>query len=299
VPLGIHAFLRSFQLIVLANMRVKRQFKALFILKLLEALTLAGIFLFASGLSLWLVGSVYVASMMISIPVGLVGRKEFAPRVAWWNGEAAKWLLRGWYAGALLAVAEQSQVYASRLIVGVIAGSADVAIFYAGMSIGNLFVFPAGQLGKLVLSLLSGQSQFVLGGRKGRIYLIVVIGFALAIGVASYLLGGWAVRMLYPDFAVETMKFYHWIALANGCTCVRVLMRPVAEKYGVLSRVVSLSIIAVLVQLVALAVLVPMAQARGAAIAFALSSAMAGVLWLVYYARLRSRADKPSAETII
>ncbi len=297
VPLGIHALLRSFQLLVLANLRVQQQFKALFLLKLLEGLTLLGVFLFSSGLSLWLVGSVYVASMMISIPVGIVGRTELTHRAEWWNGDIARWLMRGWYAGALLAVAEQAQLYASRLIVGIAAGTADVAVFYAGMSIGNLFVFPAGQLGKLVLSLLSGQSQFVLGGSKGRTYVAAVLGLALAVGAASYLLGGWLVRTLYPDLAPETMKFYHWIALANGCTCVRVLMRPVAEKYGALSRVVLLSVIAVLVQLGALVVLVPMAQARGAAIAVALSSALAGALWLVFYAQLRNRADKTSTKT--
>ena len=297
VPLGIHAILRSFQLIVLANLRVQQQFKALFLLKLMEGLTLLGVFLFSSGLSLWVVGGVYVISMMVSIPIGIVGRAELTQRAEWWNGDMARWLMRGWYAGALLAVAEQGQLYASRLIVGIAASTTDVAVFYAGMSIGNLFVFPVGQLGKLVLSILSGQSRFALGGQKGRTYLAVVFGLALAVGAASYLLGGWVVRMLYPDLAPETMKFYHWIALANGLTCVRVLMRPVAEKYGALARVATLSVIAVLIQLGALLVLVPMIQARGAAIAVALSSAVACVLWLGFYAHLRNSADRESTQT--
>ncbi|MBU0618537.1 MAG: hypothetical protein KKI02_12535, partial [Planctomycetes bacterium] len=298
IPLAVFALMRSFQLIVLANLRITRRFASLFALKLVEASVLLSILLVAPGKSLPLIGTLYLVSIVLSLPVGVASSRHLIGTGRWWSSQTAKWLITGWFAGALLTVLDQTQVYASRIIVGALSGGAQVAVLYAGTSIGNLFCAPAGILGSLVLSLLAGKKTFVLTGRRGHLYLLFVSGLAVSIGIVSFLVGRVLVGLLYPLLAPETLSFYHWIAVANGCVCVMVLARPVAVKYGTMSSVALLSAITLTLQLGALVVMVPLAQARGAAISFAASSSLAALLWLLYFNRLRRRAEQDDSNLV-
>lgn len=295
VPLGIYALLRSGQLIVIADLRIKRRFVSLFVLKLLEGVALLGVLLVAPGGDLWVIGMIYAGSILFSLPVIVATARDVLDLGCWWDSRVAKALMSGWYAGALLTIADQAQVYASRVLVGVLNGGAEVAVLYAGTSIGNLFVFPVGLLGSLLLSLLASQTTFSFAGRAGRGYLWFVGATAVGVGVLSFVIGRPLIRALYPELAPATMTFYHWLAFANGCSSVRLLMRPVAVKFAEMPQVVLLSSITLFVQLGALAVLVPIAAARGAAIALALSSALAAVLWLLYFARLGRQLEEHHA----
>lgn len=107
-------------------------------------------------------------------------------------------LLLGWTNGAILTLTEQGQMYAPRLLLGVVSGETAVTIFYAGVSISNLFVAPIGIVGGLVMALLAGKTAYALGGRRHRLYLIASVVAALGVGVASQFIGGWMVRWRLP-----------------------------------------------------------------------------------------------------
>jgi len=295
IPLGLFAAMRSLQLIALASLRVKRKFVWLFLLKLVETAVLACILCVAHNKSLLIIGAIYLFSVVLSLPVGFVGTRDLSGGKYWWNAGVAKWLMTGWVAGALMTVLGQTSVYASRIILGVLDGGAQVAVLYAGTSIGNLFVVPIGQLGSLSLSLLAGVKTFTLSGRRGRNYFAGACLLAVAIGLLSYWLGSIIIKIIYPQLAEVTLGFYGWIAVANGSACVTALMRPVAIRYGRLTRITLLVGITTVLQLGALAIMVPLAQARGAAISLAGSSTLAAILWLLYFIVLRRKAEEEQA----
>lgn len=284
-PLILYALLRSIGLLLLTDLRIRRRFKIGFVLKLVEACVLLGVLLVADSRSLWAIGLVYVVSVLLPLPIAWASCPRMRGPGAWYDAKTSRMLLSRWSGGALMTLADQSQVYAPRVALGILAATEHVAVLYAGTSIGNIFVLPVGMLGNLVLSLLGGQTKFVLGGRRGGVYFAVVCGLAAVVGVLSYGIGRWLIRMLYPDLAPETLQFFHWIAVANGCAAMTALFRPVSVKYLPLRNASLISLVAAVGQVLLLAVLVPLAGAVGAAQALAASSGMAAGLWMMSFFR--------------
>ena len=301
IPLGIYALVRSFELIVITDLRMRRRFVGVFVLRVIECVALLGNLLIVPTQNLWGIGMVYAVSVLLPLPVGMRWTREVFGSRQWWDSRAAKALLMGCFGGAGITFFEQARVYASRTVLGSLSGSAEVAILYAGTSVGNMFVMPVGVLASLVLSLLAGKKTFALPGRRGLTYALLTAGLAVAVGTASFVCGRWLVAILYPQLAPQTLPFYHWIALANGCTTVIAMMRPVAIKYAPMKLVVYLSGFTLVVQLGALAVMVPLAQARGAALSLAGSSLLAALLWLVFFhwvCRAAGRESSPAAKAV-
>ena len=298
-PLGAFAFYRSIQLILLTNLRIHRRFITLFMLKLCECLVLLIILVMTNNKDLRWIGVIYTLSILCTLPVGYFGCKSWFGRGRWITNEIARWLIAGWASGALITLLDQTQVYASRIILGALGGSSQVATLYAGTSIGNMFVLPIGLLGNLIMSLLAGQTSFIFLGRRGKIYLAFITAVSLAATVISYFVGTPVIRLLYPDMAEDVSGFYHWIAIANGCTAVMTLVRPVALKYAKMSRVTALSGTTLALQLGALALMVPFAGARGAAISLALSSGLGAVLWILHIQKLRTQIAVETNDTRI
>ncbi len=290
VTLVAFGALRSLGFIVNTHLRVERRFAAIFIVKSIEAGVLLLNLFVAPLRSLWLVGFVYVVSVVAPVPVAFRFSGGFPRRERWWDTPAARWLLVGWLAGASLTFVDQSQVYAARTFVGMLCSDQQVAVLYAGTSIGNVFVMPSTMLGALVLSLLARKTTFAFSGKRGFGYLGGVLGTATCVGLASFFLGQILLRLLYPDLAGQTMRFYHWIALANGCTTMMLLIRPVAVKYARLHKLSILSGFTLLVQIALLLVLIPGRQAAGAATALAGSAIVGMCLWLTYFVILWHRA---------
>ena len=127
----------------------------------------------------------------------------------------------------------------------------------------------------------------MFSGRTRRLYLALTNGIALTVALASWIGGRWLVQNRYPDLAPDTLEFYHWIALANGCQTVMILMRPVVVKYGRLSMAMLIASATFAVQMIALIALVPIAQAEGAAMGLAIALATGAALWTVMAIRLK------------
>lgn len=296
VMLGAFAIARGLELIVFANLRIERRFVTIFLLRVVEAAILLINVKLAGGGNLWLIGGVYAASAIVVLPLGLGTCASRLRGGRWWDSGHAKLLMAGWAAGALLTLLEQMNVYASRLVLGAVEGSASVASLYRGTSIGNIFVVPVGLVGGVVLSMLAGKTEFVLKGRTGGQYVAISAACGAGVGLCSLLLGGWVVRRQYGSLADDTLSFYFWIAIANGFTALSLMLRPVAMKYLPLKRLTLVSLLVVLIQFGALAVLVPSAQARGAAMALAGSSAVGSVLWLWCFVWASRRAEETRRE---
>ncbi|MBJ20215.1 MAG: hypothetical protein CL933_12465 [Deltaproteobacteria bacterium] len=287
LPLGVFAVLRGTSLLLVTNLRIKRRFRTIFGLRVVEAVVLLGNLVIAPTRSLWLIGIVYAASALFSMPIGAMTSVELRNRMGWLDPQWSRWLMAGWGAGALLNILNHSQLYLSRVVLGALSDVGEVAILYAGTAMGNLFVVPVTVLSTLVLSLLGGREEFVFKGRTRLLYVLTSYGIALSVAIASWFGGRWLVANRYPDLAPETLKFYHWIAIANGCVAVMILMRPVVVKYGRLSATMLIAFITLIVQIVALAVWVPIAQAEGAAIGLATALAVAAALWTGMALRLK------------
>lgn len=284
VPLAALALSRALQIVVLADLRILRRFQDVFILKSLEAVALLALIVVAPQRHIGLICIVYAASLFVSLPMAGRARPWGAWAGSWWDPEAIHFLAVGWMSGALMSVVDQSQVYVSRIVLGALAGAADVTVLYAGTSIGNMFIIPLSMVSNLVLSLVAGHKRFALRGRSGYLYVALAVAAGLMTGAASFLLGKPIVRALYPAEAVDTLVFYHWIAVANGCSAVMLLLRPIGVRYSRISLVIAMTGVTLGLQIAALAVLIPVWQARGAAIALAGSSAIGGGLWVGLFA---------------
>lgn len=287
--LMIFAVIRSVELVLITLLRIRRQFVMIFVLRVVEGMALLGNLWAAETRSFWLIGAVYISSMVIPTLMAM-WREPLIGRGQWWDRGATRGLLLGWTSGAILTLTEQGQMYAPRLLLGVVSGETAVTIFYAGVSISNLFVAPIGIVGGLVMALLAGKTAYALGGRRHRLYLIASVVAALGVGVASQFIGGWMVRWRYPQQAAATLEFYYWIAIANGFMALTQLLRPIAIRYLSMRLVNVFSAISVGLQVVALSVLTPLYDEHGAAIALAASSALASSFWV--YAYYHSRDHK-------
>jgi hypothetical protein len=249
----------------------------------IESAVLCANLLVAPSRSLWLVGFIYVASMVATLPFAAWKVDDIQVKASWWDGPTARLLVAGWLPGALINVFNTSQIYLSRLAVGVFADTTEVAVLYAGIAISSIFVMPVTILAQLVLSLLGGTNRFVLPYPRALVYYVGVLTFSIVVSLASWLAGRWLIELLYPDVAARTMTFYHWIAISNGCASLMMMLRSVAIKYAPLGKTTFWTGIVLVVQIAALLVLVPRMQSAGAAVAVALSALVSAVIWSVYF----------------
>lgn len=281
LPLGAFAVLRGGSVLLIYNLRFQRMFKTIFFLRVAEAAVLLVNLAVAPLGSVALIGLIYIASVILAVPIAVAKTGELRGRTGWLDPHWIRSLMGGWTAGATLHFLNSSQLYLSRSILGAMADVGEVAIFYAGTAMGNLFVVPVTVLAVLVLSLLGGRKDFVFKGNTRLLYLAATYGLALFISLASWIGGRWLVQNRYPDLASETLEFYHWIAVGNGCVTVIALMAPMVIKYARLSTPLLVAASTFAVQGIALVALVPGGQAAGAAQGLALAMAFGGLFWTV------------------
>ncbi|MCA9199629.1 MAG: hypothetical protein KDA87_18940 [Planctomycetales bacterium] len=286
VPLVVVGMLRSITHILYTSLRIQRAFRTIFYMQALEALVVSSILLIADRESLWLIGLIYVASALVGMPLAFWNIDDLRSNSKWWDLPTAKMLMGSWFAGAMLSIINNSQIYLSRLIVGVMAGAVQVTVLYPGIAISNIFTMPVTILAQLVLSLLGGTSRFVLSGKKATLYFAAVVLFSAVLSAFSWLAGEYVVEYLYPEIASDTLEFYGWLAVANGFTCVMMMLRSVMLKYSPLWISTWLQGVVLAIQIVGLLVLVPSRQAAGAAQASCLSAIVSAVLFTVFYFRM-------------
>ena len=295
VPLCTYGVIRCAQEIIIATLRIKRKFSRIFGLKLVEAVVLLAVLIVASSRQLWVVGGIYVASMLFSVLVGAYLIRADIGWGPWWDWRAVRTLSIAWPGLAVSALIDHSVVNSPRIVLGALRDSTAVTELFAGTSMGNLFVLPIGIVGVLVLSLLSSKQDFALAGRRGSLYLAGCLCTAVGVGCASFLIGRMLVVWRYENVSEATLTFYHWIAVANGCAAVIVLMRPVALKYARIRVVAALSVTTLGLELLMLLILVPLAGARGAAISLAISTGVSMTMWLGSFWLLRRQAARAGA----
>jgi O-antigen/teichoic acid export membrane protein len=300
-PLYVFGLAGCLQWVVLANLRIRREFRRLFVLKVIESLILLALLWAAPGRSLGLIGVVYAISVLVPVAVNIYWSRAEIGWGSWWDSDAARLMWTAYPGLVLSTLIEVSLTYAPRLALGVLRGEGEVTELVAGTAVANVFVMPVSMVGGLVLSLLAGKTTFALAGRRGHLYLGASAVVAVLTVFISDIFGRLLLSFLYPEVAPDTLKFYRWIALSNGCGAVIVLMRPVALKYARVRSVASLSSTTLLLQLALLAGLVPTSGAAGAARALAFSSLLAMTLWVGCFAVLKRRAerDQVGAEAIM
>jgi len=289
LPLGAFAVLRAISLVLIANLRIKRRFKTIFVLGFAEACVLTLNLVTAPTGSLWLIGCVYVTSIALTLMLCTSVTVEFRSSKGWLDSSWRHWLLMGWGAGALLNALNSSQLYLSRIVLGAIADVGEVAVLYAGTARGGLFVMPVGILASLALSLLGGRKDVVLGGAMRNAYMLLTLGMGVVVAVMAWYGGSFLVTNRYPDLAPKTLEFYHWIAIGNGFMAVMILLRPLVVKYGNLTQMVAVAGASFVTQIVALMVLVPILSAEGAALGRMVSAGVGAALWVVMAVRLKSK----------
>ena len=292
VPLCTFGVVRCLGEIVVATLRIQRLFSTIFVLKAIEGVVLLAVVLAAPSRLLWIVGAIYIVSVLLPLVVGVYLIRADIGWGRWWDGAAARCLRVAWPGLALSALIDHSVVNSPRIVLGALRDNVAVTELFVGTSMGNLFVLPMGILGVLVLSLLSSRTDFALAGRKGMIYLICCLGAAVGVGICSFLLGRLLVVWRYPDVAPATLEFYHWIAVANAGAAVIVLMRPVALRYARIRNIAVLSAATLGLELLMLLILVPLAGARGAAMSLAASSCISMCMWLGCFLVLMRRAAR-------
>lgn len=288
LPLGVFAVLRGITVVLIANLRIKRRFKTILLLSTAEACVLSLNLITAPTESLWLIGCVYVMSVLLTLSIGLGVTEEFRSSKGWLDPSWRHWLLMGWGAGALLNALNSSQFYLSRIILGAIADVGEVAALYAGTAMGSIFVMPVGVLAALVLSLLGGRKDFGLSGLARNLYLVLALGMGVAVAVISWFGGPFLVTNRYPDLAPKTLEFFHWIVIGNGFMTVTILVHPIVVKYGNLTQMVAVAGLCFVTQIVCLLVLIPIANAQGAAIGQMIAAGLGAVLWVLMTIRHRS-----------
>ena len=286
VPLVIVGILRAVTYVLQTNLRISRAFKAIFIMQLIEGLVLCTNIFVARRKSLWLIGMIYVASVLATVPFATWNIDDVRLKSKWWDRSTARMLMMGWFAGAMISLINNSQIYVARLVVGAMAGAAQVAVLYPAIAISNIFVMPVTVIAQLVLSLLGGTNKFVLSGKKAVLYFIAVVIFSALFGACSWLFGRYVVTYLYPKFAPVTLSFYGWFAVANSFTCVMMMLRAVMLKYAPLKVTTWLLGIVLAVQSVGLLWLVPNQQAAGAARASCISAIVSAVIFTVYFFKM-------------
>lgn len=296
IPFIGFALARSLDLVITVRLRVQRRVRQIFVLRTIEGVVLSAAAIFIPTRDILIIAAIYFSSTFI--PMLLTGffNRDVLAGGRGWDLDCAKSLLKQAPAGSLMVAIDSAQVYLPIILLGAMAGKNAVPAFYAA-GVGYAFLTPITHLGQAVLSLISGKKSFDLHGRRGRQYLGTTLALALAVGLTSYVVGRWLVVFLYPLDAPATLKFYHWIAVANGCASVRALMRPIGLKFAPLKSVVRLSWITLAAQVAALVTLIPLWQAAGAAVALAISSAIGMLIWLTIFEQFRRGDTAPAVES--
>ena len=282
VPLGCVAMMRTVSELLVTDLRIGRQFKSIFKLRLAEAGILCLNFFVIPYESYWLIGSVYLISA--SCACFFVGRaNKGLINAPWFDRSSAGWLLGGWYAGATINIFSAGTVYISRIVTGVYVDSGEVAVLYAGLAIANIFVLPISVLSGLVLSLLGGEKNFVFSGKSSFLYLVMAVLTGGLSGLAAAFGGPLLLRYLYPDFSHETMRFYPLLAAAAGFQCLVLCLKPVIVKYAPLSRTTILAGFTFALMVCALLLTVPGQGAHGAARASLIATGTSASIWAAYF----------------
>lgn len=295
IPFTGLAIARSLELVITVRLRVQRRVKQIFALRLIEGVVLCISAVLLDTKAILVIASVYCASALMPMLVSGYFNRDVLGRGRWWDGREAIELLKQAPAGILMVAIDNAQVYLPIILLGAIAGAQAVPSLYAA-GVGYAFLIPVTHLGQTVLTLIAGKKTFDLHGSRGQLYLYASLGLAVLVGVLSYAIGRPLVQFLYPADAPTTLRFYHWIAVANGCASVRSMMRPIGLKYAPLRSVIRLSWITLAAQVVALVAFIPRWQASGAALALAVSSAIGMVIWLVIFEQFRRAPTTTDAE---
>jgi|GEM_PF-2746127 len=285
-PLYLFGLAGCLQWVVLANLRIRREFRRLFMLKVIESVILVTLLWAAPGRNLRVIGTIYAVSVLIPVVLNIYWSRADIGWGNWWDSSAARCMWAAYPGLVLSTLIEVSLAYAPRIALGALRGEGEVTELVAGTAVANVFVMPVSMVGGLVLSLLAGKTTFALAGRRGHLYVAASVAVALLTVFVSDIFGRLLLSFLYAEVAPDTLKFYRWIALSNGCGAVIVLMRPVGLKYARVRTVAALSGSSLGLQGVGLAILVPRLGAAGAAQALLLSSALSMLLWLGCYLRL-------------
>lgn len=284
LTLSIFAVFRSLETVLNVKFRIERQFKTIFILRMIEALTLCANVAFVKYQSFWIIGGIYLCSSALPFIIKIrLSKSVISVKAAIGSAPTRKWLFWGWGAGALITFLDLSQVYLARTLLGVFAEGEQVAYFYVGVAMANVFIMPVGVVANVALSLLGGRKDFALPGSLAMRYFLLVTCTASLVGIAAWFVGYWLVGVLYPKFAESTWHFYHWIVISVSCKTVFILLRPVALKYAALKHTVALIAATLSLQVIALALLAPSQGASGAAKALALSGVASAIAWCIYY----------------
>lgn len=290
--LSVFAAIRGVQSVLFSILRIERHFRTIFALRCIEGAIMLSILYFAQLEKMWVIGAVYIASVLLPSILAAIREPMIELRGKWSDRKQIAGQLQGWMGGAALALTEQGQLQASRLILGATVGSAEVTVLYAGTSMGNFFVAPVSIIGGLLLSIIAAHTTSRLTGKRGLLFLALVVLTGVSIWGASHFLGTWLVKWRYPSVAPQTLQFYHLIAGANGLAAIMILLRPVAVRYLPMRWVNATSATTVIAQVGLLLWLTRTYGARGAAIALLLSSLVGATLWLATYLYLMSRPPR-------
>jgi hypothetical protein len=284
--LAVYALARAGTLLLLSNMRIKRRFGRMFACGVIEAVVLSTILLLAERGSLGAIGSIYALSALLVLAFALASTEDVRAGDGWRDEEWVRHLLGGVGAGALVNLLNGMQLYLSRIALGMNGDLTEVAVFYAGASMANLFVVPVTVLSSLVLSLLGGRSTNGMTRRERRLYFIGSFCVSTVVGGAAYYGGGWLIGNRFPDLAERAILFYHWLAMGSGALSLLIMTRPLVVKFGDLGLAARVATICFAAQVVTLALLVPSLGGAGAALAQFLSCATGAVAWIWMAVRL-------------
>jgi len=294
LPFGVYGLARAMEFVISVNLRVRRKFYKLFLLRLAEGAALVSLVLLLPSVSLAVVGWMYAASMVLPLLLSLVFNRDIVAWGSFVDGASLRGLATAAPPGAILAGLESAQTLLPRLFLFSLAtGDGRLTALFAGMSIVNLFISPAGFMSQLVLSLLAGKREFDLTARQGRLYLTVILASAAFATLIAYVAGRITLPWIWsrePQIVAESIGFFHWLALAIGCLAVRDMLKPFAVKFLPMRMVIAFSAIPLIVQVIALVLLIPRYQGTGAAVALAISSLIAMLSWIAAFEYLRRTA---------
>jgi len=295
LTLSAFALFRTIEINLNANLRIQRRFRAIFTLRLIEAAALSVNLLVLANPSFWAIGMVYISSSVLPLICNIVYSRDVVGVTNSVDRQTIKWLMSGWLAGSLITLLDQSQVYLSRIVLGIVTDGEQVAYFYAGIAISNIFVLPVTVMGQVILSVLGGKRDFALRGLRATGYLGLVLLTAGVTSALAWFAGARIVDALYPDLAPQTLTFYGWMVLSCGAKVQFLLLRPIAIKYAPLWPTTCLIAATLLLQVVLLILWARSEDAAGAAKAIGISGLISSAAWTVYYAWICIKAKgKPT-----
>ena len=295
LPLVMFSLTKAVYFLLLIVLRVRRSFHRLFCVRLTETATLVFAILLLEKGSIGVrgAGAVYLASVLVPLPVTLYATRVFLANLLTWRPLSVKASMSGLGPAMVVTALEQAELYAARIVLGALGGTAtELTVFFAGASINNMFLVPSRFLSNFLFSLIASNKNFAFDGQRLWLYAAVTGLFAVGTGGVSYVVGPWLIAKLYPNVASETILFYHWLVISSSFLSVAILVKPLPIKYASMFPVTCVSAGVLATNLCCLFVLVPQGQARGAAIAMAISSFTGAVLWLTMSARVYRAAQR-------